>query len=1239
MKRIFSLVLVFAMVLGSFGTVFAADVDVATEDLKKVPTDVVGTEYEKAVSRLVAFDVLNGYKDGTYLPEQDVTRAEFAKILVEALGIGNAASAAQGKVTFPDVTASHWASGYINVASGQGLIEGFPNGNFQPNDQVTYAEALTMLVRALGYQDSFLKGEWPGSHIAKAAEAGITSGVSYSDARGFANRGKVAQMVNNTLDADVVKVETYKDGTVEYTESNVSLLKDKLEVSKYEDTRVIADKLVDDSLNEDEIRVKFLKEIKKDDKAVKNAYDEGDENEFTITKNVNPRLNIGEEVSVYMNDNDKVVYIETENDDKANFDYVEEVDGDELSLVKFDKDYKFDKNAVIYVHDEDDSYNISTGDLDSDEIEDLELAGRVGKFVVKNNRIVYAEVMGSLETYPWMLVLNNDEGLLEGINMTTEDFDIDLSDDGNYDGVFAFDTMGNVLDVEDIEEGNIVYVDKLDYDGDDYVKVVAVQDNMVEGELSKVKKDRVTIGNDTIKMVKFTENGTKTYDAYYSVEGFEQINKWVEDDQDRETDMEDSDEENMVAYLDAAGRIAFLSTEATGTSGFKYGVVTRTYYDNDKIKIYTHLEDNDGDEITYKVEEEKNLVNPIMLDKFGNEDGESTDNFGKESGDKKLQGRVVKFKLNKDGEIAEDEFYVMEKENVWVMEEDEDFGKSSLASSFQTTAGDDKSFAIDDRAVIIDAKHLDKTDGSYKDVDDFGIAKWSDMAEDNYNKDLEYYVFTKRNNDIDVDALVFVGDAGANTASDEEAIYVIDKWSKGGDDYVKYISYEDKKVEEREVDKGFKTDERAYIAKLKSDGKIELINKKEGSLNFGAGTVYSKSNNVITLEKDGKEYKLPSSALVYEEDTKKSTSNIRKGDAVYFVVENNVNIRVIERVVGSDAKDIKAGKDIYKLDLSIIKDGDNDNDNDDEKGTVTYINDDVKAGTDVVAKLTLPADNTTVYKVELFNNAGTSVKSVSTLVSKDVTASDLTMTTPGEVNATYVVRTYKVVDGNDVEISNKVVKNVDVKAPVLNTTNNLTDNKVEETATYDVDADGSGANITVTAAEAGLAGNGYKLALVDPLGNDKELSVVFDGVDTVTVNLATGNAGAITSTLKDVVDAVNANTFANQVVELSVDAADEAKTAVAVTADATGTAGGQDAVDAKFDLTFDSAMKADTTATVTIDGVEYNATVAWAGNVATLTITADQFAADDTLSGKTIEAISLTDAAGNAADISANNTL
>jgi SpoU rRNA methylase family enzyme len=513
-----------------------------------------------------------------------------------------------------------------------------------------------------------------------------------------------------------------------------------------------------------------------------------------------------------------------------------------------------------------------------------------------------------------MLVLENNDGTLEGINELTEDFDLDLSEDSNYDGVFAFDTMGNEMDVEDIEEGNLVYASKLDYDGDDYVLVVVVQDNMVEGELSKVKRDRVTLDGDTYKAIK---SDGDNFQAFYSLEGFEDIRDW-DVEEDYYSDMDDADGETMYAYLDATGRIAFLSTEAKATSAFKYGVVTRTYADGDRVKVFTQTEDNEGDEITYDVEEEENLVTPILLDKNGNPSENSSkelqyayfdandrlnigakDNTEYEaaSGEElNLMNHIVKFKLNNDGEIAEDEFYVVDPSNVQDM--DGDFGVSSIKG--------DNSYSVDDRAVIIDAKSLynDSGEGKVNDSGEYDVVKWEDLSDESASG-LKFFAFTKRNNDLDIEALVFVGDKGADSSSDEEAIYVIDTWMKGGDRYVEYISYEDKEVQEREVDKGYDGDERPYVAEIKSDGKIELIATNAGTddFEFESGVIKTKSNNVITLEgKDG-EFKLQSSAIVYEEDSKKSTSNIRKGDSVWFVLENGVNIRVIERLVGSEAID------------------------------------------------------------------------------------------------------------------------------------------------------------------------------------------------------------------------------------------------------------------------------------------------------------------------------------------------
>ena len=141
MKRVLSLILAISMVMSMFTFSFAGT------SLK----DVNGTEYQAAVEALVELGIVNGYEDGTYRPEQNVSRAEMAKLLVIAAGLEAAAELNEGATRFADVNGG-WASGYINVAAEYGYIMGDPDGNFRPDDTVSYAEAVTMAIRVLGYK-------------------------------------------------------------------------------------------------------------------------------------------------------------------------------------------------------------------------------------------------------------------------------------------------------------------------------------------------------------------------------------------------------------------------------------------------------------------------------------------------------------------------------------------------------------------------------------------------------------------------------------------------------------------------------------------------------------------------------------------------------------------------------------------------------------------------------------------------------------------------------------------------------------------------------------------------------------------------------------------------------------------------------------------------------------------------------------------------------------------------------
>ena len=205
MKRIVSLVLALSMVLSLFTTAFAGT------SLK----DVEGTKYEAAVSALVELGIVNGYEDNTYRAEKVVTRAEMAKLLVIASGLEAAADLNKGATRFNDVAANHWATGYINVATEYGYVNGYPDGTFAPDATVTYAEAVTMAIRVLGYKSVVeSKGTWPTNYIAKASELKALKDVDYKTYSDGATRGNVAILVWNVLRAPMwdVDSESEKDG-------------------------------------------------------------------------------------------------------------------------------------------------------------------------------------------------------------------------------------------------------------------------------------------------------------------------------------------------------------------------------------------------------------------------------------------------------------------------------------------------------------------------------------------------------------------------------------------------------------------------------------------------------------------------------------------------------------------------------------------------------------------------------------------------------------------------------------------------------------------------------------------------------------------------------------------------------------------------------------------------------------------------------------------------------------------
>ena len=164
-------------------------------------SDVGDRTTAMAVESLRLLGVLDGYSDGTFRPGAVLTRAQFCKMAVYAMNGSDELGRYRTVTVFPDVKPSHWAAAYINMAAkGKNIIAGYADGLFHPDRTVTVGQAVTILLRMLGYKDEDVGGVWPDSYMAEAATIGLTDGVG-TDGNAGLTRGQAARLFLNLLRA------------------------------------------------------------------------------------------------------------------------------------------------------------------------------------------------------------------------------------------------------------------------------------------------------------------------------------------------------------------------------------------------------------------------------------------------------------------------------------------------------------------------------------------------------------------------------------------------------------------------------------------------------------------------------------------------------------------------------------------------------------------------------------------------------------------------------------------------------------------------------------------------------------------------------------------------------------------------------------------------------------------------------------------------------------------------------
>jgi hypothetical protein len=164
---------------------------IAFHAMAAVPEDAVDSPYGEAIEKMMELGVFHGFPDGTFRPDETMTRAQAATVITYLLGKSNEAKdniSATG-TKFPDVPAGHWASPYINICVDEGIYAGFPDGTFRPEEPVTQRQLAVLLLKVLGYSPAWEEVD------EKAAELGLLSWDYNGNLA--APRGILAQAVYN----------------------------------------------------------------------------------------------------------------------------------------------------------------------------------------------------------------------------------------------------------------------------------------------------------------------------------------------------------------------------------------------------------------------------------------------------------------------------------------------------------------------------------------------------------------------------------------------------------------------------------------------------------------------------------------------------------------------------------------------------------------------------------------------------------------------------------------------------------------------------------------------------------------------------------------------------------------------------------------------------------------------------------------------------------------------------------
>lgn len=653
MKKLICLLLAVMLVVSTMGmTVFAKN-------------EPVSADY--AVDTLCDLGFLIGDDAGNLQLDKPVTRAEFATILLRVLGLSEV-NAPVTMQTFNDVPQTHWAAGIVSHCANLGIINGYGNGMFGPDDYVEYQDAITMMVRTLGYEPAVGSAGYPTGYLTKAGELGLTNGVN-----GYTGtpilRKDIAHLIFNSLDVPLMTQSGFGTFTQYVINDGYSttikktLLSEKHNIVKLQALVTKASyQTSTSSTAKDKVTLSIINDYKSKFEIP----------ETVFVGNTNIEKYIGKEVILFVeyNEFENVAtvksFYETFNNDKLVIDLADIVSFDNNEIKYYVNDTK---TATVSINAAATYYN---GILDGDIPDNID------------------EMSGYIE-----LTLTNDECLADYDTVFITAYDVFIVDEvrtnskivssktstgvsrikyDEDDNVVATLTNGNW---EDLEEYDVLMVKYVDNGIKDFYEATLVE-NTVSGVVEEISDDYVVINGNEYKVLSCA----------------------IEEDEIKLGD-------EGTYYLDINDNIVYHNATITKSDNYAYviNVAEATEMDNAQIKMLT----KENEIVTVDV------AKKITLIKNGEKENNKKDYTYSD-----LIGNVITYKVNASGMIStieiavdsdDEDVFTLDYSAVDMTDYDED------AQSFRV---DGKKHYIDNSTVIFNV---------YGDEEDFEVIALKNLAD------------------------------------------------------------------------------------------------------------------------------------------------------------------------------------------------------------------------------------------------------------------------------------------------------------------------------------------------------------------------------------------------------------------------------------------------------------------------------------------------------------------------------